>query len=196
MANTRDPTTDPRRPLVYHIRIKGHLGRQWMDWFGGLTITPEANGDTLLTGPVVDQAALHGLLRKVRDLGLPLLSVMRREPGHAEAAAVTEEQAPSPLVRGGREAAWRAARCFVALTPAGRVTSPPAGRRSPSAPPPSSTSERPWIQSAAEDTPPLSPAGVPSPSRAPLDHTAPGGCPARSRLQSAACLDGGGCLLP
>ncbi len=56
-------------------------------WFAGLTITPAGNGDTLLTGPVADQAALHGLLRKVRDLGLPLLSVMRLEPGQADASA-------------------------------------------------------------------------------------------------------------
>ncbi len=66
--------------MVYQIRIKGHLGREWTDWFGGLTITLEDNGDTLLTGPVVDQAALHGLLRKVRDLGMPLLSVTRVGP--------------------------------------------------------------------------------------------------------------------
>lgn len=63
--------------MVYEIRIKGHLGRQWTDWFGGISITEEENGNTLLTGPVVDQAALHGLLRKVRDLGMPLLSVNR-----------------------------------------------------------------------------------------------------------------------
>ncbi len=81
MANTRDLTTDPSRPPVYQIRVKGRLGPRWADWFAGLTITPEANGDTLLTGPVVDQAALHGLLRRVRDLGLPLLSVVRLEPG-------------------------------------------------------------------------------------------------------------------
>lgn len=61
--------------MVYQIRIKGHLDRGWTDWFEGLTITQEEGGDTLLTGPVVDQAALHGLLRKVRDLGMPLLSV-------------------------------------------------------------------------------------------------------------------------
>ena len=61
--------------MVYQIRIKGHLGSQWTDWFEGLTITLEDNGDTLLTGPVIDQAALHGLLKKVRDLGIPLLSV-------------------------------------------------------------------------------------------------------------------------
>ena len=81
MANTRNTTTDPSQPPVYQIRIEGHLGPQWTGWFGGLTITLEANGDTLLTGPVVDQAALHGLLRRVRDLGLPLLSVIRLEPG-------------------------------------------------------------------------------------------------------------------
>jgi hypothetical protein len=68
---------------VYQIRIKGHLGDQWSDWFGGLTINLESNGETLLTGPVADQAALHGLLRKVRDLGLPLVSVGPVEEGGA-----------------------------------------------------------------------------------------------------------------
>jgi len=71
--------------MVYQIRIKGHLGCQWTDWFGGLTITLEDNGETLLTGPVVDQAALHGLLRKVRDVGMPLLSVRCIEPGQTTA---------------------------------------------------------------------------------------------------------------
>jgi len=61
--------------MIYQIRISGHLGRQWTNWFEGLTITLEEDGDTLLTGPVIDQAALHGLLKKVRDLGMPLLSV-------------------------------------------------------------------------------------------------------------------------
>jgi hypothetical protein len=69
------------RPMVYQIRIKGHLGPRWTDWFEGLSITLEDNGDTLLTGPVVDQAALHGLLRKVRDLGIPLISAVRVKPG-------------------------------------------------------------------------------------------------------------------
>ncbi len=90
MANKRNPTTDPGEPIVYQIRIKGHLGRQWTDWFEGLSITLEENGDTLVTGPVVDQAALHGLLRKVRDLGVPLLSVIRFTPGDADVSAVKQ----------------------------------------------------------------------------------------------------------
>ena len=65
--------------MIYQIRIKGHLGPQWSNWFGGMTITLEENGETLLTGPV-DQAALHGLLRKVRDLGMPLISAIRLNP--------------------------------------------------------------------------------------------------------------------
>ena len=84
MSNQRDPKTDPDQPVIYEIRIKGHLGHQWTDWFGGLTITLEDNGDTLLTGPVVDQAALHGLLKKVRDLGMPLVSVGPVESGQAD----------------------------------------------------------------------------------------------------------------
>ena len=76
--------------MIYQIRIKGHLGHQWTDWFEGLTITLEENGETLLTGPVVDQAALHGLLKKVRDLGMPLLSVNRVEPGQADAPDVKQ----------------------------------------------------------------------------------------------------------
>jgi hypothetical protein len=80
--------------VIYQIRIKGQLDSQWTDWFGGLTITLEDNGDTLLTGPVVDQAALHGLLKKVRDLGMPLVSVSPVEPGQADASDV---KPPSPI---------------------------------------------------------------------------------------------------
>ena len=80
MANELNLKPDPDQPMVYQIRIKGHLGPGWTDWFGGLAITLEDNGDTLLTGPVEDQAALHALLRKVRDLGMPLISVLRVAP--------------------------------------------------------------------------------------------------------------------
>ena len=88
MSNKLNPKTDPSQSMVYQIRIEGHLGRQWTDWFGGLTITLEDNGDTLLTGPVVDQAALHGLLKKVRDLGTPLLSVNPAYPGQVDVSEV------------------------------------------------------------------------------------------------------------
>jgi len=76
MSNELEPKKELSQPIVYQIRLKGHLGSQWTDWFEGLTITLEEDGNTLLTGPVVDQAALHGLLKKVRDLGMPLVSVI------------------------------------------------------------------------------------------------------------------------
>ena len=79
MSNKLNSTIDPSRPTIYQIRIQGHLNREWMDWFGGLSITLE-EGDTLLTGPVIDQAALYGLLKKVRDLGMALVSINRVEP--------------------------------------------------------------------------------------------------------------------
>jgi hypothetical protein len=84
MPHELEPGPTPSQPVVYRIRIKGHLDSQWADWFEGLTFTLEDNGDTLLTGPVVDQAALHGLLKKVRDLGMPLVSVSPLEHGHAD----------------------------------------------------------------------------------------------------------------
>ncbi len=90
MSNKLTPKTDADQPMLYEIRIKGHLGRPWTDWFGGLTITLEDNGDTLLTGPVVDQAALHGWLRKVRDLGLPLVSISPVEPVQADASEIKQ----------------------------------------------------------------------------------------------------------
>jgi len=77
MSDHLDQKTDSSQPLIYQIRLRGHLDSQWTDWFGGLSITLEEDGDTLLTGPVIDQAALHGLLKKVRDLGMPLVSVNR-----------------------------------------------------------------------------------------------------------------------
>ena len=75
MEDRFGPNTVPDQGGNYQIRVRGHLGQEWADWFEGLTIQPGANGETVLSGPVVDQAALYGLLKKVRDLGLPLLSV-------------------------------------------------------------------------------------------------------------------------
>jgi hypothetical protein len=88
MSNELEPKPTPSQTEIYQIRIKGHLGHQWTDWFEGLTITLEEDGDTLLTGPVIDQAALHGLLKKVRDLGMPLVSVSPVETSGSEAQDV------------------------------------------------------------------------------------------------------------
>ena len=73
------PDQQNEKGTICQIRIEGQLGEQWTDWFEGLSITQEQDGITLLTGPVVDQSALHGLLKKVRDLGMPLVSVNRIE---------------------------------------------------------------------------------------------------------------------
>jgi len=80
MRETETAPSAYDQPGLTEIRLRGHLDNRWADWFDGLTLTREENGETRLTGPVVDQAALHGLLRKVRDLGLPLLSVMHVAP--------------------------------------------------------------------------------------------------------------------
>jgi hypothetical protein len=90
MSGTDRSTEDSDQPGLYEIRIKGHLAEQWANWFDGLTITLAENGDTLLTGRVVDQAALYGLLRKVRDLGIPLLSVNCVESGQANAGNIRQ----------------------------------------------------------------------------------------------------------
>jgi hypothetical protein len=90
MRNKFNPKTNPGKPTIYQIRIKGHLDSQWSDWFSGMTITLAEGGDTLITGPVVDQAALHGLLKKVRDLGLPLVSVCPVEPGQVDQSDVKQ----------------------------------------------------------------------------------------------------------
>ena len=85
MSATHASIEDHHEPEQYEICIKGHLDDKWAGWFEGLTITREDNGETLLIGPVVDQAALHGVLRKVRDLAMPLLSVSRVRPSQADA---------------------------------------------------------------------------------------------------------------
>jgi hypothetical protein len=81
MHKEPESTPDGNEPVVYQIRIQGQLDSHWTDWFGGMAVTLDENGDTLLTGPVVDQAALHGLLRQVRDLGIDLVSVCPVPPG-------------------------------------------------------------------------------------------------------------------
>jgi hypothetical protein len=88
MSETDALCEDQYESGLYVIRIKGHLDERWAAWFAGLSITWEGNGDTRLTGPVVDQAALHGVLKRVRDLGMPLLSVNRLEPDEAGAPDV------------------------------------------------------------------------------------------------------------
>jgi len=76
-----------QNPGRYEIRVKGRLNARWAGWFDGLTLTHDSDGTTIIHGPVADQAALHGLLQKIRDLGLPLISVNHLDPGHPEAPA-------------------------------------------------------------------------------------------------------------
>lgn len=84
MSRTPISTEDHHNPGHYEIRIKGHLDSKWANWFEGLTITLEDNGETLLSGIVVDQSALHGLLKKIRDLSMPLLSINRIDTGQTQ----------------------------------------------------------------------------------------------------------------
>ena len=86
MGNTPQPQPDSSQHTIYKIRIKGQLDSLWTDWFEGLTITLEEDGNTLLNGPVIDQSALHGILKKIRDLGMPLLSVNSIETGTQDAS--------------------------------------------------------------------------------------------------------------
>lgn len=90
MSNNLSSEMKPDSPMIYQIRIKGHLGPEWTDWFENLVVTALDDGETLLTGPVVDQAALHGLLKKVRDLGMPLLTVLNAKPDQTEASNIHE----------------------------------------------------------------------------------------------------------
>jgi hypothetical protein len=82
------PTGHHHRPGRYEIRLKGHLDTRWAAWFDGLALSPDSDGTTIIHGPVADQAALHGLLRKVRDLGLPLVSVIQVEPDQPHAPTI------------------------------------------------------------------------------------------------------------
>ncbi len=91
MSHESGPERVPDQPAVYRIRVRGHLGSQWADWFEGLAITLEDDGSTLLSGSVIDQAALHGILKKIRDLGMPLLSVDLSKPGTQSFTKVADE---------------------------------------------------------------------------------------------------------
>jgi hypothetical protein len=82
MDQNSNPDLD--KPVIYQFRIKGHLDSSWTSWFEGLSVTLDESGDSLLTGPVADQAALHGLLKKMRDLGLTLVSVSPLDPGQVD----------------------------------------------------------------------------------------------------------------
>jgi hypothetical protein len=86
MPNEQNLGHDPDVPKVFQIKIKGHLGQQWAPWFDGLKITLEEDGNTLLTGTVIDQPALHGILKKIRDLGMPLLSINSVDPNQCAKA--------------------------------------------------------------------------------------------------------------
>lgn len=88
MNTTHASTDDHHKVGRYEIRLKGHLDAKWTAWFEGLSLSHEDDGTTIIHGPVVDQAALHGLLQKVRDLGLPLISVTHVEPGHTDVTTV------------------------------------------------------------------------------------------------------------
>jgi hypothetical protein len=92
MSESHASTDDPTEPGRYAIRLQGHLEARWAAWFDGLSLTHDGDGTTILAGPVVDQSALHGLLRKVRDLGLPLVSVNRVGPVGSDAPAIEPHQ--------------------------------------------------------------------------------------------------------
>jgi len=98
MSRTRQPNGDPSGPGQYRISIEGHLAQRWAGWFDGLRLTNDSDGTTVLQGVVVDQAALHGLLQKVRDTGLPLVSVTRMDSDEDETSTVELTQ-PPPDVR-------------------------------------------------------------------------------------------------
>jgi hypothetical protein len=97
MSDKPNPKSNLRGPKVYQIKIKGHLGSQWSDWFDGLTITQDEEGNTLLTGPVIDDSALHGLLKKVRDLGISLISFNQLELGQDDLDDIGKKNGTSPL---------------------------------------------------------------------------------------------------
>lgn len=102
-VNSDDRTTEPsnRRPAAdhtpvqqYQIRVRGHLGSRWAAWFDGLSLTTDGDGTTVIRGPVVDQAALHGLLQKLRDVGVPLVALSELSPDPDSNAHTPCDNAP------------------------------------------------------------------------------------------------------
>lgn len=91
MTNKPQPRPESSQPALYRIRIQGQLDSQWADWFEEMAITFEEDGNTLFTGPVVDQAALHGLLKKIRDLGLTLISICPGQPDNLDHSNLNKE---------------------------------------------------------------------------------------------------------
>jgi hypothetical protein len=84
MSDDQQPEINLDEPATYEVRIKGHLGQDWEDWFDNTSISQTDNGETILTCTVQDQSALHGLLRRIRDLGIPLISVVQINADNAE----------------------------------------------------------------------------------------------------------------
>ena len=101
MTDQRAPIPDRPEAGRYEIRLTGHLDPHWTTWFDGLTVSGEADGTTLVSGQVADQAALHGVLQRVRDLGLPLVSVIRVEGDRSD------RPAPKPASAGPRRRSTR-----------------------------------------------------------------------------------------
>ena len=91
MLNELKPKKDSNEPLAYQIKLKGQLGNEWAEWFGGLSITLDADGNMLMISPALDQAALHGLIKKVRDLGLALISINPIESDQAGATSADSQ---------------------------------------------------------------------------------------------------------
>jgi len=94
MTNRGTPTPDRPEAGRYEIRLAGHLDAHWAAWFDGLTVSQEIDGTTVISGPIADQAALHGVLQRVRDLGLPLVSVVRIEPIESQTTEMEAGQIP------------------------------------------------------------------------------------------------------
>jgi hypothetical protein len=95
MTDQRTPTPHSHESGPYEIRLTGHLDAHWTAWFDGLTVSSESDGTTVISGEIVDQAALHGVLQRVRDLGLPLVSVRQVEADQPDVASPTRDSAPT-----------------------------------------------------------------------------------------------------